>query len=68
MEEGLMLTLGWSDARHEPLILRSTVQVDMAQPMPSPMLTTAEMQLVAFAAKMALLRVLRQRKAKKRTP
>ncbi len=61
-EEGLMLTVGWSNARAMPMVLRGRVEVDMAMAMPSPMLTTAEMQPVAFAAKMALAKVLRQRK------
>lgn len=60
-----MLTVGWSNAKHLPMVLHGRVEVDMAQPMPSPMLTTAEMQPVAFAAKMALLKVLRQRKTKR---
>jgi len=64
-EQGLMLTVGWSDAQHNPLMLRALVQVDMACATPSPALTVEEMQPVAFAAKMALANVLRLRRKKR---
>lgn len=48
-------------------ILFGRVSADMAIPPPEPELTTDEMQSVAFAAKMALYKVMTNRKKKTKT-
>lgn len=48
------------------MVLFGRVSADTAMPAPEPELTQAEMQSVAFAAKMALIKVLATRKKKAR--
>lgn len=65
MEEGLMLVVGWYVAPSPSTGIHWTSSVDMSTPVPDPPLTREEMEPVAFAAKMALAKVLRARKKRK---
>ncbi len=60
MEMGLMLIVGWMSAKGPQR--RRMISVDMSCELPNPALTQAEMQPVAYAAKMAMAKVLRNRK------
>lgn len=58
-----MLRVSWSSLP-DHLTRRGEVMADVGCPPPDPPLSDAEMQSVAFAAKMAIVKCLRARKAK----
>ena len=62
--EEFILRVAWS-CTPEHRIRRGEVMADVGLPCPEPPPTDAEMQAVTFAAKMALLKCLRKRKAKR---
>ena len=59
--ECCLVVVGYVSGR-DPFRLLGRVAADMAQEMPSPELTSSEMQSVAFAAKMAFAKILSKRK------
>jgi ribosomal protein L7/L12 len=66
--ERCLVVVGYADGR-EPFRLLARVDADLGlDAMPDPPLTTTEMQSVAFAAKMAIAKVLVARKSKKGSP
>ncbi len=62
MEE-FLLRVSWG-AAPEHMVHRGQVTADVGLPCPEPPPTSEEMQQVAYAAKMAMLKCLRKRKAK----
>jgi len=58
--ERMLLVVGWA-AGTDPFRLQARVSVDMACELPAEPITVEEMQSVAFAAKSALAKVLRNR-------
>ena len=65
MPEEFLLRVAWSQTP-DHLIRRGEVMADVGLPPPDPPLTDAEMQKVAFAAKMEMIRCLRRRKKVKK--
>lgn len=66
--ERCLVVVGYADGR-EPFRLLSRVDADLGlDDMPDPPLTMTEMQPVAFAAKMAIAKVLVARRSKKGSP
>ncbi|HSN25523.1 MAG TPA: hypothetical protein VLT45_04535 [Kofleriaceae bacterium] len=60
--ERVLVVVGYADGR-DPFRLLGRVDADLSlDAMPDPPLTMTEMQPVAFAAKMAIAKVLRNRK------
>lgn len=61
--EVCLLVVGYADGA-EPFRMLTRVSIDVGlHKVPEPTLTNAEMEPVAYAAKMALVKVLRQRKS-----
>lgn len=58
--ERFMIIVGWEDGR-DPMRIKGRVSADSGYGIPDPPPTSGEMQEVALAAKMAMLKVLKRR-------